>query len=84
MLISIGNINNLVPNFFHKENWVLHCENLQRYWRLGSKKKKKKDYRLTNNVVSGKAMENLRGIVNVRPVNNKKSYLRWTSKPNYV
>ena len=29
-------------------------------------------------------MENLRNRVGVTPVNNKKDYLKWTSKPNYV
>ena len=38
--ISIGNVKKLVPNFFDKENYVLHCENLQLYLRLGLKLKK--------------------------------------------
>ena len=38
--ISIGIIKNLVPNFFDKEKYVIHYENLQLYLRLGLKLKK--------------------------------------------
>ena len=33
--IPIGNFKKLVPNFFDKENYVLHYENFQLYLRLG-------------------------------------------------
>ena len=32
--IPIGNVQKLVPNFFDKEKYVLHYENLQVYLRL--------------------------------------------------
>ena len=38
--ILIGNVKTLVPNFFHKEKYVLHFENLQLYVNLGLKLKK--------------------------------------------
>ena len=38
--IPIGNIKKLVLNFFDKEKYVLHYENLQLYLRLDSKLKK--------------------------------------------
>ena len=38
--IPIGNVKKLVPNFFDKEKYVLHYENLQLYCRLGLKIKK--------------------------------------------
>ena len=41
MQYSIGNAKKLVPNFFDKENYVLHYENLQLYLRLGLKLEKK-------------------------------------------
>ena len=34
--------------------------------------------------VCGKTMENLRNRINVKLVNNKKDYLKWTSKPSYM
>ena len=37
--IPIGNVKKLVPNFFDKEKYVLHFENLQLYLRLGLKLK---------------------------------------------
>ena len=39
--IPIGNIKRLVANFFEKEKYVLHYENLQLYLRLVLKLKKK-------------------------------------------
>ena len=38
--ISIGNVKKLVPNFFDKEMYVLHYQNLQLYMRIGLKLKK--------------------------------------------
>ena len=38
--IPIGNVKKLVPNFFDKEKYVIHYENLQLYLRLGLKLKK--------------------------------------------
>ena len=38
--ISIGDFKKLVPNFFDKERYVLHYENLQLYLRLELKLKK--------------------------------------------
>ena len=35
--IPIGNVKKLVPNFFDKEKYLLHYENLQLYLRLGLK-----------------------------------------------
>ena len=37
-----------------------------------------------NNAVYGKTMENLKNRLDRRLVNNKKNYLKWTSKPSYV
>ena len=42
--ILIGNVKKLVPNFFHKEKYVLHFENLQLYLNLGLKLKKNASY----------------------------------------
>ena len=38
--IPIGNVKKLVPNFFDKEKYVIHYENLLLYLRLGLKLKK--------------------------------------------
>ena len=41
-------------------------------------------YKLMNNAVYGKTMENLRNTIDVKLVSNKKDYLKWASKPNYM
>ena len=38
--IPTGNVKKLVPNFFDKEKYMIHYENLKRYLRLGLKLKK--------------------------------------------
>ena len=37
-----------------------------------------------NNAVYSKTMESLRNRIDVKLVSNKKGYLKWTSKPNYM
>ena len=37
-----------------------------------------------NNAICGKTMENVGNRIDVKPVNNKKDYLKWTSKPSYI
>ena len=104
--VPIGNVKKLVPNFFDKEKYVIHYENLQLYLRLGLKlnkihcvlelnqsqwlklyvelntqnrikaeKNSDKDgkalYKLMNNAVYGKIMENLRNRIDVKIASNK-------------
>ena len=53
-----------------------------------SRKKCDKDrkalYKLMNNVVYRKLMENLRNKINLKLVSNEKDDLKWTSKPSYM
>ena len=42
------------------------------------------NYTIIIHSVYGKTMENLRNRIDVRLVSNKKDYLKWTSKPNYM
>ena len=39
-------------------------------------------YKLMNNAVYGKAIENLRNRIDVKILSNKKDYLKWASKPS--
>ena len=41
-------------------------------------------FKLINNSVFGKTMENLRKVINVKLVNNAKDYVRSISKPSFV
>ena len=41
-------------------------------------------HKLVKNNIYGKTMEKLRNRTDIRPVNNKKDYLKCTSKPSYI
>ena len=64
---------------------------LKPYTEFNTKKQKKQKkietkmdkqllYKLMNNAVYGKPMENLRNRINVKLASNQKDYLKWTSK----
>ena len=42
--IPIGNVKKIVLNLFHKAKYVIHCENLQFYLRLGLNQRKSITY----------------------------------------
>ena len=56
--------------------------------RIEAEKNEDKDgkalYKLKNNDVYGKKMENLRNRINVKLLNNKKDYIKYISKPSYM
>ena len=54
-----------------------------RSWKNGDKDRKVL-YKLMSNDVYGKIIENLRNRISVKPVSNKKCYLKWISKPSYM
>ena len=41
-------------------------------------------YKLMNNAVFGKTMENLRNRIDAKLVSNKNDDLKWTKKPSYM
>ena len=47
-------------------------------------KNRKALYKLMNNAIYRKTIENLRNRIDVKLVSNKKDYLKWTSKPSYM
>ena len=70
---------------------VLQSNWMKKYIDLNTKKRtcatndfEKDFFKLMINSVYGKTMENLRKRINVRFVNNKKDFLKYTSRPTYV
>ncbi|CAH3159070.1 unnamed protein product [Porites evermanni] len=85
--ISIGQVAKLIPSLASKKNYVLHYRNLQLYLSLGLKLKKvhRKDFfKLLNNSVFGKTMENIRKRVDVRLVTDQKKLSKLVSKPTFL
>ena len=41
-------------------------------------------HNLMSNALYGKRMENLKNRIDVKLVSNKRNYLKWRSKPNYI
>ena len=71
---------------FSHSQWLKQYAEFNTHKRMQAEKNGDKDAKafckLMNNVVYGKAMENLRNRIDVKLVNNKKDYLKWTSKPS--
>ena len=70
---------------FRQSNW------LKEYIEFDTEKRQNavnsfeiKYFKLMNNSVFGKTMENVRKRINVKLINNSKDYLRCVSKPNFV
>ena len=87
--IPLGDVKKLVPNFFDKElHWLKPDIKFNTHKKIEAEKINDKDrealYKLMNNAISGKEMENLRNRIDVKLVNNEKDYLKCASKSNYM
>ena len=68
-----------------QSNWMKKYIDFNTEKRKNAANDFKKDFfKLMINSVYGKTMENLRKRINVRFVNNKKDFLKYTSRPTYV
>ena len=70
---------------FIQSNW------LKKYVDFNTEKRKKSPdefsknmYKLLNNCIYGKSIENIRQRINVKLINDKKSYLKCVNKPNFI
>ena len=70
---------------FKQSDWMKKYIDFNTEKRMNAANDFEKDFfKLMINSVYGKTMENLRKRINVRFVNNKKDFLKYTSKPTYV
>ena len=70
---------------FKQSDWMKKYIDFNTKNRMGATNDFEKDFfKLMINSVYGKTMENLRKRINVRFVNNKKDFLKYTSRPTYV
>ena len=70
---------------FKQSNWMKKHIDFNTKKRMSATNDFEKDFfKLMINSVYGKTMENLRKRINVRFVNNKKDFLKYTSRPTYV
>ena len=73
---------------FNQSQWLKQYIKFNAQKRIEAEKNNDKDgnalYKLMNNAMYGKTMENLRNIIDVKLVNNEKAYLKCTSKSSYI
>ena len=73
---------------FNQSQWLKQYVESNTQKRVEAEKHENKDrkalYKLMNNAVYGKTMENLRNRIDVKPISNKNVYLKWASKPSYL
>ena len=70
---------------FKQSNWMKKYIDFNTKKRMSATNDFEKDFfKLMINSAYGKTMENLRKRINVRFVNNKKDFLKYTSRPTYV
>ena len=77
--ISIGNVKELVSNFFDKEKYVLHSKNLQLCLRLGLQLKKYINFRIRIQLITM-----IKAIYWLQQTKNKKSRKKWTQRSKSV
>ena len=96
--LKIKNVEKLIPNLWDKEKYIVHHENLkfrEEPWmrsyielntrlRANGKNDFEKDFfKLMNNSVFGKTMENIRNRVDVKLVSDRKVAEKLSAKPNF-
>ena len=73
---------------FNQSQWLKPYIEFNTQKKIEAEKNNDRDgkalYKLMNNAIYGKAIENLRNTIDVKLVNNKKDYLKCTSKPSFV
>ena len=70
---------------FNQSPWLKQYIDFNTQKRTNAKNSFEKDFfKLMNNSVFGKTMENIRNRVDIRLITDKKQFLKWASKPTFV
>ena len=67
-----------------QSDWMKHIDFNTEKWTNAANSFEKDFSKLMIDSVYGKTMENLRERINVRLVNNKKAFLKYTSRPTHI
>ena len=69
---------------FKQKDWMKPYIDSNTEWRKATNEADKNHFKLLNNAVYGKTMENMRKRIKIRVVKNTKDFIKYTSRPTCV
>ena len=69
---------------FKQKDWMKPYIDFNTEWRKATNEADKNHFKLLNNAVYGKTMENMRKRIKIRVVKNAKDFIKYTSRPTCV
>ena len=69
---------------FKQKDWMKPYIDFNTEWRKATNEADKNHFKLLNNAVYGKTMENMRKRIKIRVVKNTKDFIKYTSRPTCI